>query len=98
MDGGKASPHRGRDCFVGRAFSRMEEHLGSGYFTRGWFPLLDEVTQLGLLRGRSIDHILVCHVFRLVRRAAYPMEEHLSKFLWSSTRLAASVSYAQRAW
>jgi len=26
-------------------------------------------------------------VFLLVKRAAYPLEEHLSKFLWSSARL-----------
>jgi hypothetical protein len=34
MDGGKAHAQSGRDFFVRRAFSGMEQHMGSGHFTR----------------------------------------------------------------
>jgi hypothetical protein len=44
-----------------------------------------------LLIIRPLGELFVRQVFLLVRRAAYPMEEHLAKFLWSSTSLRPKV-------
>jgi len=65
--------------------------MGSCHFTCGRFPLFYEVVKFFLFCCCEVDNIFICHVSLLVRRAAYPMEEHLSKFLWSSTSVILGV-------
>jgi hypothetical protein len=52
MDGGKAYAQSCCDFLVSRAFSSLEQHMGSCHFTCCRFPLLDEVAQLFLVSRR----------------------------------------------